>query len=183
MQPKQSVCLSLLALAAVAVAAPVRCPTPTRPLSNLQCNCLTFSPLSDPTQCSIPNAQDIDWQGARALAAKRDLRIQFASESTITKILAVEEPLPTSVLLRMSDGEPVLPEEDGANDIQDLIICGIGNEVKRRFLGEGDDDDNDNDDDVNDIQPLESDAYVGEIIALLLVLVLAYAAAESAWRR
>ncbi|KAF2648467.1 hypothetical protein K491DRAFT_784050 [Lophiostoma macrostomum CBS 122681] len=131
-------------------------PSPS-PTLDLQCHCLTFTSPSTlhPTPCdlfSTPSSPysssqysssssslippPFDWPTAQSLAATHSLKIQLASASTVSRLLSADRPLPTSVLMRMSDGAP-MPLEDGWSSLGErVIVCGFGDEVER-IWGDG----------------------------------------------
>jgi hypothetical protein len=79
-------------------------------LEDIQCRCLSFSPSSQPMLCNYLEPHVLDWQTASKLASESDLKIHFSSELTVTQVLSIPSPLPSSTLQSLSEevGEPFL---------------------------------------------------------------------------
>jgi hypothetical protein len=114
-------------------------------------------------------AHRLDWDTANTLASDYDLKINFASQSTITKVLFIRKPLPSSMLQSISEGE-VLPID--ARDLvqtENKIVCGFGEEL--RHLGESE-------------GGLETEChFVGWVMGAFMVLLALYVLAEYVWSR
>lgn len=139
--------------------------SPVNPLAKLRCHCITFSHPADPAACVLAGSQNLDWDNAHSLASSRNLRLEFASKATISKILALERPIPASELLHMETPESF---ESGSK-----VVCGLGDEVKREFLSGSS----------KQLDPRGGDFYVSKVVAVLLLIIILYAAGEDIWMR
>jgi hypothetical protein len=144
--------------------------TPTDPLTHLTCNCISFL-AGEATPCKISDTQNMDWASAQVVASFHELPIQFASNEVASKILDAETPLPTSVLLRMSDGTPLPPQGLPSRYSTDWIICGIDEAAKPREKLRGDED------------ARSYDVYILQVIVALIFIVILYEAGEVIVRR
>jgi hypothetical protein len=99
-------------------------------LEDLQCRCLSISTESTrPTLCTHMEAMHhLDFYTASTFASEHNLRLHFASQDTVTKVLAINRPLPTEVLESLSD----VPEVELAWVQSEMrIVCGFNGEVER----------------------------------------------------
>jgi hypothetical protein len=70
----------------------------------------------------------LDFYTASTFASEHNLKLHFASQDTVTKVLAVNRPLPTEVLESLSD----VPEVELAWVQSEMrIVCGFDGEVER----------------------------------------------------
>ncbi|KAF2823396.1 hypothetical protein CC86DRAFT_384760 [Ophiobolus disseminans] len=138
-------------------------------LEDIQCRCLSFSTDAKPTVCTYMGAHKLDWHTATSLASDYDLKINFASQSTITKVLSINRPLPSSVLQTISDGEVMPVDSKDLLQKENKIVCGFGDEVKH--MG-----------DLNrDLEP--ECHFVGYVGAAFMLLIAFYVLAEYVWAR
>jgi hypothetical protein len=138
-------------------------------LEEIQCRCLTYSTDTRPTPCTYMESQRLDWQTANTLASDYNLKIQFASQDTISNILAIHRPLPSSVLETVDRGEVMERAEEGLMQRENKIVCGFGDEV--RSLGHQD-------------RSMEPEChFVGYVVGALMMLVALYIFAEYIWSR
>lgn len=180
--------LSLLGLATTAMTV-AAAPTPQHHrehrLEDVQCRCLSFSTNAKPTVCSYLALHSLDWDTAYAFAVYNDLGIQFASKATVSKILSIPKPLPSSILLSLGGGKTNMPQSQrplpsrephqqqgrpegpAASVIQ--VVCGLGDEVKH--LGS----------DVHFSKPELH--YVGVVLAGLTVFLIVWVMGEYFWTR
>ncbi|RYN74753.1 hypothetical protein AA0119_g12658 [Alternaria tenuissima] len=126
---KASLLLSLLSLTTV-LAAPMEVPVDHR-LEDIQCRSLSFSTNAKPTVCTYLESHGLDWNTAYSLASDYDLKIQFASQSTISKVLSIPKSLPRSMLQSLSNGAARPPNPTDLIKSQNKIVCGLGDGVKR----------------------------------------------------
>lgn len=126
---KASLLLSLLSLTTV-LAAPMEVPVDHR-LEDIQCRCLSFSTNANPTVCTYLESHGLDWNTTYSLASDYDLKIQFASQSTISKVLSIPKSLPRSMLQSLSNGAARPPNPTDLIKSQNKIVCGLGDGVKR----------------------------------------------------
>ncbi len=158
--------LSLLGFAATVSATPMN-----HRVEDIQCRCLSFSTTAaKPTLCSYLDFRGLDWQSAYSLASEHNLKIQFTSQDTISKVLAIPKPLPSSVLASLGRGEALpAPSTARTTKTENKIVCGLGDEVKH--IGNVH----------NDILP--GDHYVGLIAAVLMLSIIFYVVGEYICRR
>lgn len=150
--------------AATALAAPM-----DHRLEDIQCRCLSFATDAKPTVCTYMGAHQLDWHTANSLAADYDLKINFASESTITKVLSINRPLPSSVLQSASEGEVVPMDSEELMQKENRIVCGFGDEVKR--MGDQD-------------RSMEPEChFVGYVAAMFMLFMAVYVLAEYMYSR
>ncbi|KAJ4373911.1 hypothetical protein N0V83_002650 [Neocucurbitaria cava] len=139
-------------------------------LEDIQCRCLSFSTSAKPTLCTYLESHGLDWDTAYSLASDNELKIQFASQSTISKVLDIRKPLPSSVLRTLSHGEAApLDVSSSLLQSENKIVCGLGDEVKH--MGSPDMD-------------LSSEChYVGAVVAALMLFLIAYLVGEHIWTK
>jgi hypothetical protein len=114
-------------------------------------------------------SHNLDWHTASSLASDFDLKIQFASQDTITKVLAINRPLPSSVLQSISAGQVAPVDQKDLLQRENKIVCGFGDEVKH--LGSHD-------------RSLEPEChYIGYMGAAFMLLLALYILAEYIWSR
>ncbi|KAF2741463.1 hypothetical protein EJ04DRAFT_4591 [Polyplosphaeria fusca] len=144
--------------------------TPMDPLSQLKCDCVSFS-SGDATPCSMPDTRNLDWLSAQHIASVHELPIQFASSQVVSSILDANTPLPTSLLLRMIDGTPVPPQVTPSKYSTDWIICGIDetDDMDRRLNGDED--------------AHTYDVFVLQVIIAVILIVIIYEAGDVFVRR
>ncbi|KAF2856808.1 hypothetical protein T440DRAFT_382866 [Plenodomus tracheiphilus IPT5] len=152
-------------------------------LEDVQCRCLSFSTSAKPTLCTYLELHNLDWHTAYAFASDNDLKIQFASKATITKVLSIPKPLPSSVLMSIEGGEaqqayPYQPQaaqqqqqlgfEDSTASVN-KIVCGLGDEVKH--LGA-------------DVKFSEPELhYVGVVVASFMLFLIVWVVLEYLWTK
>jgi hypothetical protein len=154
----------LLALFGAASAAPM-----DHRLEDVQCRCLSISTDEKPTLCTHMESHAFDYHTASSLASDYDLRIQFASQDTVSKILSIRRPLPTSVLQRISEASVVSKEPADLLQKENKIVCGFGDEVKR--IGS------------HDVSLEPECHYIGYGVATFMLLMLLYVVGEYVWTR
>jgi hypothetical protein len=139
-------------------------------LEDIQCRCVSFSTDAKPTLCTYMESYRLDWHTASSFAKDHDLKIQFASESTITKILSIHRPLPSNVLQTLKEGEVMTTvDETDLMQRENRIVCGFGDEVKQY----GSDD-----------RSMEPEChYVGYFVTTFMLLIALYLVAEYMWSR
>jgi hypothetical protein len=114
-------------------------------------------------------SQRLDWHTANTLATDYDLKIEFASQDTISNILSIHRPLPSSVLRAISEAETMPIHEEDLMQRKNKIVCGFGEEVRRLGRYDG---------------SMEPEChFVGYVVAALMVLVALYVGAEYVWSR
>lgn len=137
-------------------------------LEDLQCRCLSFRANEQPTPCNFFESKGFGWRSAQILASQYDIKVQFASKTTIASVLAIPAPLPSDVLQCTSTGDAQTAAQD-ANIAQNKIVCGFGREVRRMTAHH---------------QHAESQThFVGQVVAWLVLLIIVYAAGEYLWVR
>jgi hypothetical protein len=97
------------------------------------------------------------------------MKIQFATQDTITRVLEVATPLPTSVLLSMSNEKPLHLDHAGALESVQKIVCGVDDEVRQRWM------------EMSGKEGSGSDLFVLQIIVSLILLIVMYEVVEVAW--
>jgi hypothetical protein len=133
-------------------------------LEDIQCRCLSFSTSAKPTLCTYLESHGIDWHTAYSLASDNDLKIRFASKTTISKVLSISKPLPSSVMQSLNEGETQPLESTALMQSENKIICGLGDEVKH--MGDHD-----------HLKGMEPELhYVGMAVGALMMLVIIYVA-------
>ncbi|USP82411.1 uncharacterized protein yc1106_09685 [Curvularia clavata] len=138
-------------------------------LDDIQCRCLTFSTSAAPTHCMYQELLTLDWETAHSLATANDLKIQFASDKAIAKILSIPKPLPTTVLDAIHQGKTLPLDPSKEIRSENRLICGFG----------------------NDLEYVESQSagikpeihYVGTVVGLFMLLFIVYLVAEYIWVR
>ncbi|KAF9699101.1 hypothetical protein EKO04_003109 [Ascochyta lentis] len=105
-------------------------PTIESHLEDIQCRCLTFRANERPTPCNFFESKGFGWRSAQILASQYDIKVQFASKSTISRVLSATTPLPSDVLQTTSYGDAQSASKE-ANISQNKIVCGFGKEVRR----------------------------------------------------
>jgi hypothetical protein len=156
--------LLVLFSASITLAAPL-----DHRLEDIQCRCLSFSTDAKPTPCTYMESQRMDWQTANSLATDYDIEIQFASDKTISNILSIHRPLPSSVLRAVNEAEIMPIHEDDLMQRKNKIVCGFGEEVQH--LGSRD-------------KTLEPEChFIGYVVAALMAIVALYVLAEYIWSR
>jgi hypothetical protein len=143
---------------------------PTQPrLEDIQCRCLSFSLNSQPILCNYLEPHVLDWQTASNLASRSDLKIHFISELTVTRVLSIPRPLPSSILQSLSEegSEPSLdPTEMVQNE--NKIICRLSDGAKHISSQD---------------QSVEPGHYVGVVLGVFMLLLLLYVVGEYLWTR
>jgi hypothetical protein len=144
-------------------------PTKQLHLDDVQCRCLTFSTSAAPTNCIYQELLTLDWETAHSLATANDLKIQFASDKTITKVLSIPKPLPTTVLDAIHQGKTLPLDPSKETRSQNRLICGFGNDLEYvENQGAG-------------LRP--EIHYVGTVVGLFMLLFIIYLVAEYIWIR
>ncbi|EOA81629.1 uncharacterized protein SETTUDRAFT_99171 [Exserohilum turcica Et28A] len=141
-------------------------PTKQPELDDIQCRCLTFSTSAAPTHCIYQELLTLDWDTAYSLALANDLKIQFASDKTISKVLSIPRPLPTSVLEAVQEGETLPLDPSKKLRSENRLICGFGDEVEHVGDGRG-------------LKP--EIHYVGTVLGLFMLLFIIYLIGEYIW--
>ncbi|KAF2691992.1 hypothetical protein K458DRAFT_381822 [Lentithecium fluviatile CBS 122367] len=144
---------------------------PIPALEALRCHCITFSIYSLPAACTLPGAQNLDWSTAQRLASTHNLAIEFASQDTVTRVLQVEQPLPTGVLMSLYPWK----DAGGGGGANTKVICGVHDEVQRMIL--------DGPMQRVDARVLEQEAYVSGVLAVLVLGVILWGLGEIIWQR
>jgi hypothetical protein len=99
------------------------------------------------------------------------MKIQFATEDTVTRVLEVDAALPTSVLLSMGDEKPLPLNRAGSLESVEKIVCGIEDEVRQRWIVE------------KKMPGSESDWFAPKVVVSLILLIILYEVVEKAWTR
>ncbi|KAH8698105.1 hypothetical protein GQ44DRAFT_733396 [Phaeosphaeriaceae sp. PMI808] len=141
-------------------------------IEDIQCRCLSFSTDAKPTLCTYLDSHNFDWHTASALASDYDLKLHFASESTITKVLSIHRPLPSSMLQSIHEGEVMPMDPEHLIQRENQFVCGFGDEIKH--MGSRDSD--------GSLDPEECH-FVGYVIGAFMILLSIYVAAEYVWSR
>ncbi|EUC41253.1 hypothetical protein COCMIDRAFT_106653 [Bipolaris oryzae ATCC 44560] len=146
--------------------------TPTHHPSDLECRCLTFSTSAAPTHCPYQELLALDWDAALSLATANDLKLQFASDATIAKVLAIPTPVDPSILDAIQQGKtlPLDPAEQVRSE--NRIICGFEDDVERVERCE---------DDGVGMMGAPEVHYVGTVVGLFMLFFVAYLVAEYLW--
>jgi hypothetical protein len=138
-------------------------------LEDIQCRCLSFATDARPSVCTYMGAHRLDWYTANTLASDYDLKINFASQSTITKVLSIRKPLPSSMLQSIEEGEVMAIDAKDLVQRENKIVCGFSEEL--RHLGESE-------------GGLEQEChFVGWVVGIFMVLLALYVLAEYVWSR
>jgi hypothetical protein len=140
-----------------------------RRLEDLQCRCLSVSTDAKPTPCTYMESYKLDWHAASSLASDYDLKIQFASQNTIVKVLSIPRQLPSSVLESIREGEAMSIHEQDLTQRENKIVCAFGDEME--YLDGSD----------STLEPEYH--FVGYIGASFMVLIAFYLLAQYAWAR
>ncbi|KAF2643145.1 hypothetical protein P280DRAFT_467218 [Massarina eburnea CBS 473.64] len=158
--PTYAFYISLLSIFSHAMASPVDT------LSSIQCNCITFYPYSQPLACTQSHSQNLSWSAAQSFASSHNLDITFTTQMAISRVLEVQQPLPTSVLMRMygGRGRGRMRQDPGSR-----IMCGNYDEVKKTYLDEG------AEHKVATFEARQCDGLVSEIVGILLLMLVLYA--------
>jgi hypothetical protein len=135
-------------------------------LEDIQCRCLALSSTTKPTPCTYLEPHDLDWQTAYSVASDNGLQVQFAHETTITKILSIPRPLPKNVLQTVLEGEALPLDSTERVKVEDKMICGLGNEVNHIASQE---------------KGLEPVHYAGVVLGSLMMLLIIYLIGECLW--
>lgn len=130
--------LTLLSASTAVLAAPITTTANTMDhfrLEDLTCQCLSVSAdaSAKPTLCSALESHKLNWYTASSLAADHDLPIEYASQSTIARIVDIERVLPQN-MLRSIEEEAVFTREarpQGLMQVRNVLVCGFGEEMER----------------------------------------------------
>lgn len=137
-------------------------------IEDIQCRCLTYRANEGLTPCNFFESKGFGWRSAQTIASQFDIKVQFASKSTISKVLAISTPLPNEVLQAISIGDAESASRE-ATTSQNKIICGFGKEVRHM---------------TQHLQDYRSEGhFIGQVIAWLMLLIVLYAAGEYIWTR
>ncbi|KAF1934026.1 uncharacterized protein M421DRAFT_110822 [Didymella exigua CBS 183.55] len=136
-------------------------------LEDIQCRCLTFRANEQPTTCNFFESEGFGWRSAQILASQYDIKVQFASKRTISKVLAIPAPLPSDVLRTTSTGDAQSASRDESVS-QNKIVCGFEREVRHMTHR-------------HQIEPHTH--FIGQVIAWLVLMMVLYAAGEYLWTR
>jgi hypothetical protein len=164
---------SFLGLASIRTTAASPTPQQQIPfqLEDIQCRCLSFSTSATPTPCSYQELLSLDWDTAYSLATTNDFKIQFASEATRKRLLAIPKPLPLSILHSIHEGEALPLDPAGKVQNENRIICGFGNEVDR--VGR----------DGSGKGLVDEVHYVGTVLGYFMLFLIVYVVGEWVWTR
>jgi hypothetical protein len=141
---------------------------PVNPLDNIRCHCITFYAHDLPAACTLLGAQNLDWNTAQKLASTHRLDIEFASQDTIARILEVDRPLPTSVLVSLRTTKET-------RHVGTKFICGMDDEVMTTILEAPIEQAN--------ARVAEQEACISGVLAIIVLGVILYAICEFAWTR
>lgn len=155
--------------AGTALAAPADYPNKEPRLEDIQCRCLTFRANERPTPCNFFESRGFGWRSAQILASQYDIKVQFASKSTISRVLAIQAPLPNDVLDTTSQGD-ALSDAGDENINQNKIVCGIGREVRHITHHHH-----------HHLNDDPDTRYVGRVLAWISLFMILYAAGEYVW--
>ncbi|KAJ4992754.1 hypothetical protein SVAN01_01800 [Stagonosporopsis vannaccii] len=137
-------------------------------LEEIQCRCLTYRASEPPTPCNFFESKGFGWRSAQTIASQYDVKVQFASKSTIFKVLAISAPLPSEVLQATSIGDAQSAPRE-ASSSRNKIVCGFGNEVRKM---------------TQHLEDHRSEGhFIGQVIAWLMLFIVLYAAGEYIWTR
>ncbi|KAH9868518.1 hypothetical protein J1614_007590 [Plenodomus biglobosus] len=154
------------------LAAPTRDAKEVR-IEDVQCRCLSFSTSAKPSPCTYLESHNLDWHTAYTYASDNDLKLEFASEETITTVLAIPKPLPSSILLsiKRNKEQQSQQQQNPQTTIKNTnkIICGLDHEVNHLS---------------SDITFSEPELhYVSAVIASFTLFLIIWIAAEYLWTR
>lgn len=143
---------------------------PTHHTSDLQCRCLTFSISAAPTHCPYQELLTLDWDAALSLATANDLKLQFASDATISKVLAIPTPLDPSILDTVQQGKTLPLDPSKQVRSENRMICGFEDDVERvERCEEG-------------MRMMSAEVhYVGTVVGLFMAFFVCYLVAEYLW--
>jgi hypothetical protein len=119
------------------------------------------------------DSHKLDWHTASSFAYEHNLKLHFASQDTVSKILSINRPLPSSVLLSIGESHALEAQEsEWMVQSGNRIVCGFGDEVEDLSSG-GED------------GGLEAEEvhFVSHVLAGIMVLVGCYVLVEWAWKR
>ena len=139
-------------------------------VEDIQCRCLTFRANERPTPCNFFESKGFGWRSAQILAAQYDIKVQFASKTTISKVLSIPAPIPSDVLQTTSFGPAQLAAKD-ANMSQNKIVCGFGKEVRRMTHHH------------HHRHHEPESHFVGRVVGWLMLFIILYVVGEYAWTR
>jgi hypothetical protein len=144
-------------------------------LEDIQCRCLSIIPTdAKPTLCTYLDAHKLDWHTASSFASEHNLRLHFASQDTVSKVLSINRPLPSSVLESIGDGHASEAQEsEWMMQSESRIVCGFKEEVEELSSG-GDGD--------GSLEP-EEVHFVSHVVAGIMVMVVGYVLAAWTWER
>jgi hypothetical protein len=138
-------------------------------LEDIECRCVSYSTDAKPTLCTYMESYRLDIHTASSFAKDHDLKIHFASEDTIDKVLAIKRPLPSNVLQAIEECDVMPMKEEGLRQRENKIVCGFRNEVKH--LGSQD-------------RSMEPDChFVSYFVAAFMAIIALYLLAEYVWSR
>lgn len=121
--------------------------------------------------CSYLEPHVLDWQTAYSIATGTNLKIEFTSEITVTKMLSVPKPLPSNVLHSLTQ-EAEAPEWDPSETVryENKIVCGLSDAL-------------DHSDDRQDEVPQPELHYIGTVLAIFMLLLIVTVTIEYYWQR
>ncbi|KAF2176234.1 hypothetical protein K469DRAFT_37035 [Zopfia rhizophila CBS 207.26] len=143
--------------------------SPIDPLKNLQCRCSSYegsSIQSSSNPCDALESQPLDWNSAQRLASEHSIPIQFSS-ALASKVLEADSPLPTSLLLRMSERRGIA--RSGLADGMSLFVCETDDEVRQRRM------------EMSKEDTRKCDYFIIQVAISLILLVLMYEAGKVLW--
>lgn len=155
-------------VAALGLHTALAAPTMEHRLEDVRCRCLTLRANERLAPCNFFESEGFGWRSAQILASQYDIKVQFASKSTINKVLSIPGPVPSDVLQTTGSGDTLSTSKE-ANISQNKIVCGFGKEVRRMSDHHRDD---------------EPDCrFVGQVIGWLILFIALYIVSEYIWTR
>jgi hypothetical protein len=121
------------------------------------------------------DSHKLDWHTASTFAAEHNLKLHFASQDTVSKILSINRPLPSSMLLSIGEGHALEAQEsEWMVQSGNRIVCGFGDEVDD-MSGGGE----------NEGLELEAEEvhFVSHVLAGIMVWGIGYVLMAWAWKR
>lgn len=142
-------------------------PTQSNPLTSLRCHCLSFSTYSPPTACTLPGAQNLDWDTAERLARVHSLDLEYASPATASKVLHAPAPLSTSQLSALHH-----PVGEGPQT-GTKMVCGMNDEISQAMAQA----------ERISARVSQQEARISGVLAMLVLGVILFTLVESFWER
>lgn len=165
----------LAVLSSPAMAAPIDT------LSSIQCHCLTFYTYSPPATCTLPHSQNLSWNAAQSFASANKLDITFASQTAVARVLEVERPLPTSVLMSVYGG---LARGSRRSEVGSRVVCGSWDEVTKKYVSEVQEVDAAGSSTTKgDLKSRKCDGLISEVVGMFVLFLVLYAVGEYVWAK